>query len=146
MFYNVFIVTENKRAIMAYIDQSEKKTISTNMTPILKKYGLKGTLSIQHHNKLVLTIRSGKIDFIANFNKTNENNPRFNFVEDSLDVNEYWYKEHFSGDALEALSEIIPAMYTDDWYDRSDIMSDYFDTKYYIDVRIGTWEKPYIVI
>lgn len=131
---------------MSYIDQSEKKTIATNMTPILKKYGLKGTLSIQHHSKLVLTIRSGKIDFIANFNETNKNTPRFHSVEENLDVNEYWYKEHFSGVALKALSEIIPAMYTDDWYDRSDIMSDYFDTKYYIGVKIGTWEKPYMVI
>jgi len=30
-----------------------------------------------------------------------------------------------------------------DWYDNSDSMSDYFDTKFYLDVDIGRWDKPY---
>jgi len=34
-------------------------------------------------------------------------------------------------------------MKTDDWRDNSDITTDYFDISYYIDVKIGTWQKPY---
>jgi len=29
------------------------------------------------------------------------------------------------------------------WYDNSDAMTDYFDTAYYTNIRIGKWDKPY---
>ena len=29
------------------------------------------------------------------------------------------------------------------WYDNSDIMTDYFDTAYYMNLSIGSWNKPY---
>ena len=60
----------------------------------------------------------------------------------SLDVNPYWYKEHFSGRALNFLKEVIPAMNNGNW-DKSDIQSDYFNVGWYIDVNIGRWDKPY---
>jgi len=31
------------------------------------------------------------------------------------------------------------------WYDRSDAMTDYFDTAYYIDITVGAWDQPYEV-
>jgi hypothetical protein len=31
----------------------------------------------------------------------------------------------------------------DKWYDRSDAMTDYFDTAYYIDIQAGDWAVPY---
>jgi hypothetical protein len=33
-----------------------------------------------------------------------------------------------------------------EWFDDSDIMTDYFHTAFYIDLQIGTWEKPYELI
>ncbi len=38
---------------------------------------------------------------------------------------------------------IIPAMKGADWYDKSDAQIDYFDTAYYYDVNVGSWNKPY---
>lgn len=131
---------------MAYVSQDDKKAIAAKINPILKAFGLKGTLSINHHSKLVLTIRSGKIDFIGNCNETNAHKEYFNPVKENMEINEFWYKEHFTGIALEALNNIVPAMFTSDWYDNSDIMSDYFDTKYYISVKVGTWDKPYQLV
>ena len=29
------------------------------------------------------------------------------------------------------------------WYDNSDSMTDYFDTAYYLNLSIGSWNKPY---
>jgi hypothetical protein len=29
------------------------------------------------------------------------------------------------------------------WYDRSDAMTDYFDTAYYMSINVGDWDKPY---
>jgi hypothetical protein len=136
---------------MSYISQNEKKVVASRINPILKKYGLKGTLSIRHNMKLVLKISSGPIDFIKNHNdhvdfiKNNYNQDGYK-VSGSVDVNIYWYTDHFTGVALEALKEIIPAMYTDDWFDNSDASIDYFSTAYYIGVHIGTWDRPYRVI
>jgi hypothetical protein len=31
------------------------------------------------------------------------------------------------------------------WYNNSDIMIDYFDRAYYIDINVGQWNKPYEV-
>ena len=136
---------------MSYISQDEKKVVASRINPILKKYGLKGTFSIRHNSVLVLTIREGIIDFIKNHNDNvdtirNYYNRDGYKVSGSIQVNEYWYAEHFTGVALEALSEIIPAMYLETYYDNSDISSDYFDVSYYVNVNIGTWNNPYRVI
>lgn len=128
---------------MAYIDQSEKKIIANKITPILKQYGLQGSLSVRNHSSLNLTIFAGPIDFIGNFNEVNEHNPRFNKATDSIQVNEYYYQEHFSGIALEVLEKLIPAMKTDDWFCDDDIQSDYFHRSYYYNVNIGRYDHPY---
>ena len=62
----------------------------------------------------------------------------------AFDVLPYWYQEHYNGNALSFLKEVLAAMYGSDWYDNSDVQTDYFDTAFYIDVNIGNWNKPYI--
>jgi hypothetical protein len=79
-----------------------KAKLAPAIKDLLKKYGLKGSLSVRHHSSLVLTISQGKIDFIGNFNSTNERQPRYNDrafmpAEKSIQVNTYWAHEHFSG-------------------------------------------------
>ena len=32
------------------------------------------------------------------------------------------------------------------WFDKSDIMTDYFHTAYYMNINIGRWDKPYKLI
>ena len=128
---------------MAYMNQEKKAKIAAAIKPLLAKYKLKGTLSVNNHSSIVLTIKSGSIDFIGNFNLTNASNPRFQSAEKSIQVNPYWYQEHFDGVAKAALSELVPAMYSADYYDNSDIQSDYFDTAYYVNVNVGRWDKPY---
>jgi hypothetical protein len=136
---------------MAYMNQDKKAMISPVVKAILKKYKVKGTLAVRNHSTLVLNIKSGSIDFIDNFNNTVSNTSRYlaspqNFrkAEGSLDVNPYWYHEHFNGTALECLKEIMTAM-NDGNHDNSDIQSDYFDVGWYVDINIGQWNKPYEV-
>ena len=128
---------------MAYVTKSDKQNISAKITPILKQYGLQGSLSVRNYSTLNLTIFAGPVDFIGNFNTVNENNPRFNKATDSIQVNEYWYQDHFSGLALEVLEKLIPAMKTDDWFCEDDIQSDYFHRSYYYNVNIGRYNHPY---
>lgn len=130
---------------MAFISQNEKKIVASQVKPVLAKFGLKGTLSIQHHSKLILTISSGKIDFIANYNtglRALQQSPR---NDDYINVNEYHYKWVFSGEAADAITQLYAAMRTADWKDESDIMTDYFNISYYVDINIGTYNKSYKV-
>jgi hypothetical protein len=64
---------------------------------------------------------------------------RYNF-----DINQYWYDEHYKdGTAKDFIGEMISALKGADWYDRSDIQTDYFDTAYYYNLKVGDWNKPY---
>jgi hypothetical protein len=136
---------------MAYVNQEMKSKIAAAVKPILAKYGVKGSLSVRNHMAIVLTLKSGKIDFIGNSNRVCGNshyqvsrgfNPN---TSGYASVNKYSYQDHYDGLAQAFIAEAITALQSAGWYDRSDAMTDYFDTAYYIDINIGRWDKPYIV-
>ena len=131
---------------MAYMSQEKKSELAPRIKAILRGYGLKGSLSVRHYSTLVLNIASGPIDFIGSLNRVlGAKGREFTPAEDHLDVNVYWYREHFDGEALAFLSEVIPVMFEGN-HDRSDIMTDYFDVGWYVDVKIGRWDKPYQLV
>jgi len=127
---------------MAYVSQELKAKLAPKIKAICKKYGVKASLAVRHHSTLVLNIKSGKVDFITDYNENNHNSPRFEPAKDSIQVNPYWYKEHFGGESYHFLSEVIPEMNDGNW-DKSDTQTDYFNVGWYIDVNIGKWNKPY---
>ena len=139
---------------MAYMSQEKKAKLAPAIKAVLKKYGVKGSLAVSNHSTLVLNVKSGPIDFVENYIQTDIDKPygqkmatdQVNYLrkQQALDVNVYWYKEHFSGKALKFLEEIVPLMNTGN-HDRSDAQVDYFDVGWYIDVNIGRWNKPYQV-
>ena len=97
----------------------------------------------------MLNIKTGAIDFVANYN-TVVGAQLGGFRNGSpaglhLDINPYWYKEHFNGAALECLTEIMTAMNCGN-FDESDIQSDYFHVGWYTDVHIGNWNRPYVLV
>lgn len=136
---------------MAYMNQERKAKIAAKIKPILKKYGLKGTLSVRNHSAICLKLKSGKIDFIANSNRvcgSSHYQVSKGFRPNTSgysDVNPYWFQDHYDGTAKKFLTEAFAALKSADWYDRSDAMTDYFDTAYYVDINIGQWDKPYEV-
>jgi len=127
---------------MAYFSQERKAEIAPLVKSILKKYGLKGSLSVRHHSTVVLTIKSGRIDFIGNNLETLGRSwaDRTQYI----DVNPYHFRNHFDGEAREALTEIFDALNDGNW-DRSQVEYDYFDRGWYVDVNIGRWNQGYIV-
>jgi hypothetical protein len=140
---------------MAYMNQETKANIVAAVKPILKKYGIKASFGVRHHSTIVVSIKSGRIDFIGNFIETIRSKPGpesrrtlSNRVtkDQCLDVNQYWLTEQFNGKALECLEEIFKAIKTaGNWFDKSDAQTDYFNTAFYMDVNIGKWNQPYIV-
>ena len=136
---------------MAYMNQERKAKITKMLKPILAKYKVKGSLSVRNHMTIVLTLKSGAIDFIGNSNRVCGNDfyqvqRGFKPTTSGYDqVNPYWFQDHYDGDAKAFLTEAFKALKSADWYDESDAMVDYFNIAYYVDVNIGKWDAPYIV-
>ena len=132
---------------MAWMSQEKKAQIAPNVKAIMKKYNMKGSLSVRNHSTLCLTIKSGSLDLISNYNETMADKPKSEYwtpAKSEMSLNPYWYNEHFSGKSLEFLEELFTAM-NDGNHDRSDIQSDYFDVGWYVNVSVGAWNKPFVV-
>jgi hypothetical protein len=127
---------------MAYMSQDRKAQLAPTIKAICKKYGVKATVSVKHHSTLVLTIKSGKIDFLNDYGDADS---RTDAARWGIKVNPYHYKSHFNGEAYHFLSEVIPAMNAGN-HDNSDIQSDYFDVGWYIGVHVGSYDKPYELV
>jgi hypothetical protein len=123
---------------MAYVSQDLKSKLAPQIKAICKKYGVSATLAVRNHSTLVLNVTKGKIDFHRDYGD-NEDAKKF-----GIQVNPFWYHEHFSGKSKKFLSEVIVAMNDGNW-DKSDIQTDYFNVGWYIDVNIGKWNKPYVL-
>ena len=115
---------------MAYISQQDKKDLAPGIKAVLNKYGMKGSIAIKHHSSLVVNLQSGPIDFD---------------MDGYTSVNVYHIDKHYTGRAKDFLNELVVAMKGTKWFDKSDIMTDYFHTAYYIDINVGKWNKPYVV-
>lgn len=134
---------------MAYMDQERKSRLAPAIKAALAKHGLKATIAVRHHSTLVINISAGKLDFIANYNETlkardpiaaeaQAQRPELG----AMDINPYWYQEHFSGQVLEFLKELFEAAMAGN-HNRSDLQSDYHDVGWYVDVNVGKWDQPY---
>jgi hypothetical protein len=131
---------------MAYMNQEKKAKIVAAVKPVLKKYKVKGTFSVRNHSTIVLNVKSGEIDFIENYLADGKcQNESFVRRYGAIDVNPYWFQDHFTGKAKAFLTEVFDGMKSAGWYDNSDVQTDYFDTAYYYDVNIGNWKQPYKV-
>lgn len=133
---------------MAYISQEKKAKIAPKVKAICAKYGVKATLAIHHHSTLMLNIKSGTIDFIGNSNEVcgddhYQVSRGFRANTSGYDrINPYHFKSHYSGKALNFLTEVYAALMEGN-HDNSDIQSDYFDVGWYVEVNIGKWNKAY---
>lgn len=135
---------------MAHMNQEKKKLKLPLLKELFDEYKLKATVSVEEHSTLVVTISSGKIDFIGNYNENLKENRakgiEREFSNEILDgyirVNEYWLEKQFTGIALEFLLKLKGIMMEGN-HDRSDVQSDYFDVGWYISIRIGKYDKPY---
>lgn len=127
---------------MAYMNQDKKKIIKANLDKVLKPLGIKYSLRVQDYMSITCTLRSGEVDFIENFKQTTGKD--FDqHIRNHIQVNPYWYKDHFTHRPQRVVGEVLEALRSADYYDKSDAQVDYFDTAYYFHLNIGDWDKPY---
>lgn len=111
---------------MAFMNSERKAQRMPAIKAVLKKYNMKGTVSVRHYSTLVVTLTSGPLALTG--------------------VNPYWIEEHYAHDtvARDFLLELKAAMLGDDYFDHSDIQTDYFHCSHYIDIKVGKWNKEYV--
>lgn len=125
---------------MAYINAQDVAQIRKELKEKFPKFkfGVRkgpGSLSVG------VTIKSGPADFV-------DPNGRGYIQINQYHLGNYGPHEKF-------LREVVDIVKTapsrgegfrkgEGWYDRSDAMTDYFDTAYYFDINVGAWNKPYV--
>lgn len=138
---------------MAYITQEMKKELAPAIKAVLKKYGVKGTISIRHHSVLSVNIKEGALDFIGAVNKRRKEDAEREGIE-FYDVGGYYQENPYGGcyrgrvsdepTAIDKfLDELRAAMRGNLYYNNDDIMTDYFDSAYFMDINIGQYDRPY---
>ncbi len=123
---------------MAYVSQEMKAKLAPAIKAICKKYGVKATIAVRHNSTLVLNIKSAKVDFFGDYSKNSS------ISRGHMQVNICWCRESFSGKSKEFFNEIIPAMEGADYFDESDVQTDYFYVSHYIDINIGSFDKHFV--
>jgi len=113
---------------MAYVSQEDKAKLAPAIRAVLKKYGMKGTIAVRNHSTLVVTVKSGRIDFGG----------------DNIKVNTYWIDQHYEGRARKFLNELLAAMKGPDYFNHDNAQTDYFCRSHYTDIHIGNWGRPYV--
>jgi len=139
---------------MAFMNQERKKLLAPGIKSVLKRYGMKGSIGVDHYSSLVVNLKSGPLDLIGNYNEvaekrySNGSNPSWSPHEGYMNINEYWVEENYSGKYLAFVKELVDAMMgckEIQNHDRSDIQTDYFDVGWYIEINVGKWDKDYIL-
>ena len=114
---------------MAYITTAEVK----NVRELLKKEFPKFKFAVSGGNSLSLkvAIMKGPEDFSSILGNWK-----------SIDINQYHTYQY--GKKFEKLfDKIFKVMKSQNWFDKSDSMTDYFHTAYYMSLSIGKWDKSY---
>ena len=116
---------------MAYITKEEVK----NVRELLKKKFPKFKFSVSGGNSLALSvaIMSGPEDFSEVLGQWKH-----------TQINEFHLYQYGRFEKL--FSDIIGVMKSQNWFDKSDSMIDYFHTAYYLHLSIGKWDKPYVQV
>jgi hypothetical protein len=133
---------------MAYMSQEKKAQLAPGIKAVLKKFGMKGSISVNNHSTLVCNVSEGPLDIIGNMYEIAMKKPDTFYARDKapkpnhIQVNPYWISENYSGKVLQFVQALKDAMDIGN-HDRSDIQTDYFDVGWYIDINIGKWDKPF---
>ena len=135
---------------MAFVTQEMKKELAPGIKAVLKKYGMKGSISINNHSSLVVTLQQGPLSFKGVDYRGNDIYYLATDGNMHSQVNTYHIDKFYTGETADFLNELVAAMKgktsRGEWYDKTDIMTDYFDIAYYVNVNVGKFDKGYVYI
>lgn len=129
---------------MAYFNQEMKAEKAKEISKLAKEYGVKLTLAVRHHSTFVCNIKSSSIDFFGEINED------YWHQAEEVKARKYMNPSHINdafldGKARDFLKKLKKVMMEGN-HDNSDTMTDYFDVGWYVDIKIGNYDKPYQLI
>ena len=112
---------------MAYISSDEVKAVRNKIKAAFPH--VKFSVRQRHHSTLVVTVLASP------------------YFDDGarIQVNEYHLDRHYEGQQLRFLRGVYAIMKENHW-DKSDLMTDYFNCAYYMSLNVGEWDKPHTKI
>lgn len=123
---------------MAYISTEEVRAIRNGLKA--KFPNLKFSVTKDNHTSVNVSIMAGNV----NFDEVFRDEPRRHFQ-----VNHYHLGNY--GEHAQLFEQILEIIHTApgtveggrEWFDKSDAMTDYFHTAFYIHINVGKWNKGY---
>ena len=142
---------------MAYVSKEDKAKLSVGIKAVLKKFGMKGSISVRNGTGLVVKLKPGPLDILGAYKQQaldDHRRDRFDPVEVErlnhllartyIDVNNYYISESFGeGKVTQFLTELKDAMEGPGYFNHDDGMTDYFHRSHYTYIYVGQWDKPY---
>jgi hypothetical protein len=125
---------------MAYISALEVKEIRKELKKQFPKY----KFSVRKGQHCVsVNLLSSDLDLQKEFRDPNESYEG---------INQYWLDDNWSAPVAKVFKKMLQIIKTapakaeggEEWFDKSDIQTDYFYTAFYINMSVGAWDKPYV--
>lgn len=138
---------------MAYINKDEVAAIRNQLKKELPQYKFGVRKGAGGHSVNVTFLKGPKF-------APHKAYDRYEGVEKDIDLNEgyhqvnqYWVEENVGKKNAKVMNKVIEIIKTapvmaggKEWYNNSDIMTDYFDVAYYFDINIGKdYQNGYVV-
>ena len=129
---------------MAYIKTEEVSAIRNELKKRFGHTGLKFGVKKQHHSSVHVTIKAGPIDFSDIYRDHYGSGDHYAQVH-VYHLSNYGQHQPFFEEVLKII-KTAPALAEGgrEWFDKSDIMTDYFHTAFYINLNVGEYDKPYV--
>lgn len=138
---------------MAYMNQERKALIAAQLKKVVPAQW-KYTLAVRNASTIVMTITQAPVDLIGECLRVSQkyesaSKSTSNERPSNLDVNPYYLDRQFDGDLLVTMKKIMDCLNLRDVegqqnWDKSDIMTDYFNVGWYVDLNIGSWNRPFL--
>lgn len=123
----------------AYVSKEKMKQVQTEIKEAYPEY--KFSIKKKHYSTVDIAILSGPLELITKNNKKPED---YGYRYEQ--VNPFWIEEHYkdSPEISEFLQGVVSIANKGN-HNNSDLMTDYHDVGFYINLSIGDWDKPYVV-
>jgi hypothetical protein len=128
---------------MAYIGADSVKAIRNALKAEFPE--IKFSVTLDNHSSVNVSIMESPYNLI-NEHTCDESDIKFGYTN----INHYYTDRYPHQNLYQRIWDIVKIAPfnagTEDepWYDRSDIMTDYFDVSYYFTLRVGKWNKAYV--
>lgn len=120
---------------MAYISTEEVKAIRENFKKeFTTKDGWKFSIKRENYSNVQITILKAPVNLIGYYSE------REYYSLPEHDLEKYFPKE--LADKFELMFKFVR---TENYFDKSDSMTDYFHVSHYYDISVGRWDKAFEV-